>query len=251
MRPKFIVGNWKMHGLLFETHTLLGQLTEAGASFERVEIVVCPPFTALFVAKQELEHSRIKLGAQNCYLGSDGAFTGEISPSMLVDMGCEYVILGHSERRQIFGETDELVARKIFAALEAALTPIVCIGETEEQRENNQTESVLSRQIGQSLSKITSAEVGKLIIAYEPIWAIGTGKTATPGQAQQTHAFIRAELRKKFGSVANDMRILYGGSIKPENAEALFREPDIDGGLVGGASLNATSFLSIIEAAGA
>ncbi len=249
--PKFIVGNWKMHGSLSETHTLLGQLTEAGASFERVEIVVCPPFTALFVAKQELEHSRIKLGAQNCYIGSDGAFTGEISPSMLVDMGCEYVILGHSERRQFFGETDELVARKIFAALEAALTPIVCIGETEEQRESNQSESVLSRQIGQSLSKITSAEAGKLIIAYEPIWAIGTGKTATPRQAQQTHAFIRAELRKKFGSVANDMRILYGGSIKPENAEALFREPDIDGGLVGGASLNATSFLSIIEAAGA
>ena len=250
LRHKLLVGNWKMHGTLPETHKLLVQLTEAGASFERVEIVVCPPYTSLFVAKQELENSHIKLGAQNCYIGREGAFTGEISTAMLVDVGCEYVILGHSERRQFFGESDALVAQKTHAAIDAGLIPIVCIGETEEQKENHQTESVLSHQLRQSLNSITRADAGKLLIAYEPVWAIGTGKTAATSQAQETHAFIREELRKKFGSVANDMRILYGGSIKPENAEALFREPDIDGGLVGGASLNATSFLSIIKAAG-
>lgn len=250
MRPKLIAGNWKMHGTLKEARSLLFALTEKIKVVpDGTEVVVCPPFTALGVAKQSLESSSIKLGAQNCYMGSEGAFTGEISPNMLLDIGCEYVILGHSERRTLFGETDDLVARKISAAQRVGLIPIVCVGETEEQRENDQTESVLSRQIDQSLAGITIANEAKLVVAYEPIWAIGTGKTATPEQAQQAHAFIRNKLRKKFGSLADDMRILYGGSIKPENALALFREPDIDGGLVGGASLDATAFLAIIAAA--
>ncbi|MFI5201039.1 MAG: triose-phosphate isomerase [Candidatus Kapaibacterium sp.] len=248
MRPKLIAGNWKMYGTLKETRTLLLQLTNGSSASDSVEIAVCPPFTALFVAKQELEHSHIKLGAQNCYIGREGAFTGEISPVMLVDIGCEYVILGHSERRQFFGESDDLISQKTRVALDAGLIPIVCIGETEEQRTNDDTESVLSRQIRQSLNKITSVEAAKLIIAYEPVWAIGTGKTAAPEQAQQAHAFIREELRKKFGSLAESIRILYGGSVKPENAEALFQETDIDGGLVGGASLDAVAFLAIIAA---
>ncbi|HZK77016.1 MAG TPA: triose-phosphate isomerase, partial [Candidatus Kapabacteria bacterium] len=239
MRPKLIAGNWKMHGTLKETRKLLIPLCEKSSAFKRVEVAVCPPFTSLFIAKQQLGNSHIKLGAQNCYLGSEGAFTGEISTAMLVDIGCEYVILGHSERRQFFGESDELISKKIRAALVAGLKPIVCIGETEEQRANDQTESVLSRQISQSLNGMTTAEAEKLVIAYEPIWAIGTGKTATPDQAQDAHAFIRKELGKTFGSLAEDMRILYGGSVKPENADTLFREPDIDGGLVGGASLDA------------
>jgi len=249
MRPKLLVGNWKMHGTVEAARKLLSQLTEADSLFERAEVVVCPPFTLLSIAMHALEGSRIKLGAQNCYIRSEGAFTGEISPAMLVDIGCEYVILGHSERRQYFGESDDLIAKKIRAALDAGLTPIVCIGETEKQRENNDTESVLSRQIGQSLNGITIGDAEKLTIAYEPVWAIGTGKTATPEQAQQAHSFIRQELRKKFGGIAEKMLILYGGSMKPENADALFREPDIDGGLVGGASLDANAFIAIIEAA--
>ncbi len=238
-----------MHGTLKEARKLLFQLTEEfGTVPERVEIAVCPPFTALQIAKEVLEDSRIKLGAQNCYIGREGAFTGEISPAMLVDMGCQYVILGHSERRQYFGETDELVSRKLRSAMDHSLRPIVCIGETESQRKNGEMESVLLKQISGSLATADASDAANITIAYEPVWAIGTGKTATPEQAQQAHAFIREELRKKFGSLANDMRILYGGSIKRENAKALFQKPDIDGGLVGGATLDAQQFLAIIAA---
>jgi len=248
--PKLIVGNWKMHGTLKETRKLLFQLTvEWGKSCEGVKVAVCPPFTSLFVAKQELGNSAIKLGAQNCYVGHEGAFTGEISSSMLVDIGCEYVILGHSERRQVFGELDDLVSKKLRAALDIALKPIVCIGETESEREAKQTEPVLLRQIAGSLASTEASDAPNIIIAYEPIWAIGTGKTATVEQAESAHIFIREQLRKKFGAHADEILLLYGGSIKPENAEALFRSPNVDGGLVGGASLDATSFIAIIEAA--
>ncbi len=195
---KLIVGNWKMHGTLKETRKQLFSLTEqVGTVPGMVEIVMCPPFTALSTAKQALEGSRIKLGAQNCYLGREGAFTGEISPAMLVDLGCEYVILGHSERRQYFGETDALVTRKLRSALDNALKPIVCIGETEAERLNDATESVLLRQLAESLASIDAADAANVTIAYEPVWAIGTGNTATPNQAQQVHHFIRAELRKE------------------------------------------------------
>jgi triosephosphate isomerase len=250
MRPKLIVGNWKMNGTLKETRKLLLQLTvEWTTKCEAIEVAVCPPFTTLMIAKHALEESSMMLGAQNCYIGESGAFTGEISPAMLADLGCTYIILGHSERRTIFGETDDLVSKKLRAALDAKLIPIVCIGESEEQREKGETESILSRQIDQSLAGMTMDDAAKLVIAYEPVWAIGTGKTATPEQAQSAHAFIRADLRKKFGTLADDMRILYGGSVKPDNARTLFAEPDIDGGLIGGASLDASAFIAIVEAA--
>jgi triosephosphate isomerase (TIM) len=250
MRPKLIVGNWKMNGTLKETRKLLFQLSvEWTPKCYGSEVVVCPPFTMLLIAKHTLEETSIKLGAQNCYTGNSGAFTGEISPAMLVDMGCTYVILGHSERRTIFGETNDLVSKKLRAALDAKLIPIVCIGESEEERAGNGTEAVLLRQISESLATINANDAAKVVIAYEPIWAIGTGKTATPDEAQSAHAFIRGDLQKKFGSIASDMRILYGGSVKPDNARELFAEPDIDGGLIGGASLDASAFIAIVEAA--
>ncbi len=239
-----------MNGTLKETRKLLFQLTvEWTTKCEAHEVVVCPPFTALLIAKHALEETSMKYGAQNCYIGESGAFTGEISAAMLAELGCTYVILGHSERRTIFGETDELVSRKIRAALDANLIPIVCIGESEEQREKGETESVLSLQLDQSLSGMKTPDAQKLVMAYEPVWAIGTGKTATPEQARSAHAFIRSELNKKFGSIASDIRILYGGSVKPDNARTLFAEPDIDGGLIGGASLDASAFIAIVEAA--
>jgi len=239
-----------MNGSLKETRKLLFQLSvEWTTKCEVHEVAVCPPFTTLLIAKHALEETSMKYGGQNCYIGTSGAFTGEISPAMLAELGCTYVILGHSERRTIFGETDELVSKKLRAALDAKLIPILCIGESEEHRENDQWKSVLSRQIDQSLAGITMDDAAKLVIAYEPIWAIGTGKTATPDEAQSAHAFIRAELRKKYGALADDIRILYGGSVKPDNARAIFAEPDIDGGLIGGASLDASAFIQIVEAA--
>ena len=250
MRPKLIVGNWKMNGTLKETRKLLFQLTALWTTkCEAHEVAVCPPFTTLLVTKHELEETSTKYGAQNCYIGESGAFTGEISAAMLADLGCTYVILGHSERRTIFGETDELVSKKLRTALDAKLIPIVCIGESERERAGNETEAVLLRQISESLATINANDASKVVIAYEPIWAIGTGKTATPDEAQSAHAFIRAELRKRFGNLADNMRILYGGSMKPDNARALFAEPDIDGGLIGGASLDASAFIAIVEAA--
>ena len=250
MRAKFICGNWKMNGTLRESRKLLFQLcTDWDDAFNGVEVAVCPPFTALYEAKLELEDSKIKLGAQNCYIGDSGAFTGEISAAMIVELGCEYVILGHSERRTIFNEQDELIAIKARAALDAGLKPIVCIGETEDERKNDETEAVLAHQIAGSLAAIEASDVATITIAYEPVWAIGTGKTATPTQAQEVHAFIRSELRKKFGDLADAITIQYGGSIKPENASQLLSQPDIDGGLIGGASLTADSFFAIVQAA--
>jgi triosephosphate isomerase (TIM) len=247
MRTKLVCGNWKMNGTIKETRKLLFQVAvEWGKKCDGVEVAVCPPFTGLLVAQDELQTSHIKLGAQNCYVGETGTFTGEVSATMLADLGCTYVILGHSERRTIFAEGDELIAKKVRSALDAGLHVILCIGETESERTNNATEAVLAKQIAGSLATATSAE--NITIAYEPVWAIGTGKTATPEMAQDAHKFIRAELAKKFGDATN-IRILYGGSVKPENARTLFSQPDIDGGLIGGASLDAAQFISIIEAA--
>jgi triosephosphate isomerase len=250
MRPKLIAGNWKMNGTVKETRKLLFQLSvEWTPKCHGTEVAVCPPFTTLLIAKHTLDETPIKLGAQNCYIGEKGPFTGEISPQMLVDIGCTYVILGHSERRASFGEDDALISRKLRAALDARLKPILCIGETENERQTNQTEAVLLRQMGGSLAAIGAKDAPNVVIAYEPVWAIGTGKTATPDEAQAAHEFIRRELRNRFGTLAEAMQIIYGGSIKPENAQSLFKCPDIDGGLVGGASLDAAAFIAIIEAA--
>ena len=239
-----------MNGTLKETRKLLFQLSvEWTPKCHDIEVAVCPPFTMLLIAKHALDETSIKLGAQNCYCEEKGAFTGEIAPAMLAELGCTYVILGHSERRTIFGETDNLVSKKLRSALDAKLTPIICIGESESERTGNETEAVLLRQISESLATINANDAAKVVIAYEPIWAIGTGKTATPDEAQSAHAFIRADLQKKYGSIASDIRILYGGSVKPDNARALLAEPDIDGGLIGGASLDASAFIAIVEAA--
>jgi triosephosphate isomerase len=239
-----------MNGSLCETRKLIFQLgTDWEESFDGIEIAICPPFTALNEAKLELEDFKIKLGAQNCYIGNRGAFTGEISASMLSEIGCTYVILGHSERRTIFEERDDLVARKLRSALDAGLKPILCIGETDAERQKGDMEEVLLRQIVGSLASADAADAANITIAYEPVWAIGTGKTATPEQAQEAQAFIRSELRRKFGNLAETIIIQYGGSIKPENAFELFSQPDIDGGLIGAASLSADSFLAIIRAA--
>ena len=247
---KLIVGNWKMNGTVEETRKLLFQIrVEWSEECGNVEVAVCPPFTALIVARHELQQTGIKFGAQNCHFEKLGAFTGEISPIMLSELGCSYVILGHSERRTIFGETDELVSKKVRAALDAKLIPIVCIGETETEREANQTENVLLKQLTGSLASVNKNDIGRIVLAYEPVWAIGTGKTATPEQAQSAHAFIRTELTKKFGESAGAVRTLYGGSMKPTNARELFAQPDIDGGLIGGASLDAESFVDIVRSA--
>ncbi|HEY3876898.1 MAG TPA: triose-phosphate isomerase [Candidatus Kapabacteria bacterium] len=250
MPQKLIVGNWKMNGTVEETRKLLFQLrVEWSDECDPIEVAVCPPFTALIVARHELHGTGIAFGAQNCYAEMKGAFTGEISPAMLKELGCTYVILGHSERRTIFGETDELISRKLCAALEEKLIPILCIGETEAERADNQTEKVLLQQLTSSLALVTASDLENLVIAYEPIWAIGTGKTATPEEAEASHAFIRSELKKKFGDAAGTIPLLYGGSVKPANARELFQQPDIDGGLIGGASLDAEGFVEIVRAA--
>ncbi len=250
MRSKLIAGNWKMHGTIKETRKLILQLAvEWKKSCEQVEVLVCPPFTSLIVARHELEMSHIKLGAQNCFTGIDGAYTGEISATMLAEIGCSYVIVGHSERRTIFAETDDLVSRKVRSVLDAKLNAIVCIGESEAQRTSGETEAVLSRQLKGSLAGLSASDIVSVTIAYEPVWAIGTGKTASPEVAETAHRFVRSELETLFPGTSENVRILYGGSIKAENAVSLFSQPNIDGGLVGGASLDAEGFIDIIQAA--
>ncbi len=211
-------------------------------------IVVCPPFTALYEVSKEISKSNISLGAQDLFWEGEGAFTGAISPKMIKDAGCSYVIIGHSERRQYFYETDEGVNKKIFGALKFNLTPIVCIGETLEEREKGKTFTVLDTQIREGFKNLMKEQMLKIVIAYEPVWAIGTGKTATPNQAQEAHNYIRKKLEGAFGSdTASQIRILYGGSVKPENIKDLMAEIDIDGALVGGASLDPDSFAKIVK----
>jgi triosephosphate isomerase len=247
-RRKFICGNWKMHKTSAEAVALVRELRRRLNT--QVQIAVAPPFTALSKVKEALMGSPIQLFAQNCHYEKQGAFTGEISAPMLAEVGCDGVILGHSERRQYFGESDEGVNKKIKAALEAGLHPIVCVGETLQEREANHTWEVVSGQLRGALAGLAPVQIGKLTLAYEPVWAIGTGKTATTGQAQEVHGQIRGFLREMAGpQTAEAVRIQYGGSVKPDNAAELLGQPDIDGALVGGASLKVDDFARIVAGA--
>ncbi len=250
MRKKVIAGNWKMNNDLSGTVNLISEIKNKYESSENVKVIVSPPYTSLETARELLKDSDIGLSAQNMYFEDSGAYTGEISGQMLKSVGCEYVILGHSERRTIFKESDDMINKKIRKALEIGLIPIFCIGETLEEREANITREIVERQIREGLREISESELNDLIIAYEPVWAIGTGKTATPGQAQEVHNFIRNLISELYSSnLADNLTIQYGGSVKPENAAELLGQADIDGALVGGACLKADSFVGIIKSA--
>jgi triosephosphate isomerase (TIM) len=248
MRRPIIVGNWKMHKTTTEAVALVKALRSSVAQVHDVDIGVAPPYTALMVVAEALRGSTIFVTAQNMHWEPQGAFTGEISAAMLSDIGCTRVIVGHSERRQYFAETDATVNKKLRAALNAQLDPILCIGETLDQREGNATFSVLEQQVRQGLADIAAESMSRVVIAYEPIWAIGTGKTATPAQAQEVHAFIRSLLGELYGkALADEVRIQYGGSVNAGNIHTLMTQPDVDGALVGGASLEASSFEQIVS----
>lgn len=250
MRRKFVAGNWKMFTTSDTARQLATAVVRGLGEEQRVTVAVCPPFPYLPVVAEVLKSSRLALGAQNCFHEKEGAFTGEVSPAMLVDVGCRYVILGHSERRHKLGETDAFINRKVHAARAAGLEVILCLGETLQERQANHTEKVLESQLSGSLAGLDAAALRRVVLAYEPVWAIGTGQNATPEQAQQAHAFIRGQIRKRFGEdSASALPIQYGGSVKPDNAASLFGQPDVDGGLIGGASLNADHFLAIVRAA--
>ena len=249
MRKKIVAGNWKMNKTRAETATLIAGIKTEVASLGAAEVVVGVPFTDLDVAAQAIKGSAILLAAQNVHWAEKGAFTGEISAAMLKELGVTYVIIGHSERRQYFGETDETVNKRAKAALAAGLKPIVCVGETLAEREGGQMKAVVERQVRAGLAGLQGADWDKLVIAYEPVWAIGTGKTASTAQAQEVHAFIRQLLGELAGAAAATIRIQYGGSMKPDNAKDLMSQPDIDGGLIGGASLEAKSFADIVRGA--
>jgi triosephosphate isomerase (TIM) len=247
-RKKLIAANWKMYKNPTQTKEFFRDFLPLISGHDRDEIAVCPPFVDLHAALELAKGSQVTIGAQNVYWKDEGAFTGEISPSMLVAIGCTHVIIGHSERRQYFGETDDTVNLKLKAALENGLTPITCVGEVLEEREAGLTEDVLRRQCLRAFHTISAKKAAKLVIAYEPVWAMGTGKTATPQMASDAHALIRGEAAKAFGQeFADKLRILYGGSVKPENAKALMSEEEIDGALVGGASLDPKSFAAIVK----
>ncbi|HAJ56662.1 MAG TPA: triose-phosphate isomerase [Candidatus Omnitrophica bacterium] len=248
MRRKLIAGNWKMNKITTEAIELANGLKRELYKIDDVDIVVCPPFTSLEEVSEIIYESNIKLGAQNMHWEDNGAFTGEIAPAMLKDLGCKFVILGHSERRQYFHETNEIVNKKTKAALKHNLTPIVCVGETLQEREAGKAFDVIQDHVYNSLEGLTSEETDEVIIAYEPVWAIGTGKTATPEQAQEVHHFIRGLLKKKYSEeLAEAIIILYGGSVKPANTKELVGQKDIDGALVGGASLEIKSFSEIVK----
>ncbi|MDX1947570.1 MAG: triose-phosphate isomerase [Pirellulaceae bacterium] len=250
MRKKFIAGNWKMNTTRADGVALAAAIAKGVGTATDVEVAVCPPSLYLAAIGQAIAGSSVGLGAQNCYHEAKGAFTGENSPAMLVDVGCKYVILGHSERRAIFKETSADVAKKVLAALAAGLTPIVCVGETLDERKANRTTAVVREQIEGSLAGLSPEQVLKLVIAYEPVWAIGTGVVATPEQAEEVHADLRKLLETRYTTeVAASVRIQYGGSVNAENAATLLSQPNIDGALVGGASLKADGFLAIIAAA--
>jgi len=248
MRHPFIAGNWKMFKTVHEAVVYVKEFRSLVKDIEDVEIVVAPTFTAVHACAEAARNSRVGIAAQNLHWEREGAFTGEISGPMIKEAGAEYVIIGHSERRTLFGETDEAVNRKVRAAIAANLIPIACIGETLAEREAGATLSVLDRQIKAGFDGITGDQVGALVIAYEPVWAIGTGRTATAGQAQEAHAHIRQRLRQWFGGAAADeCHVIYGGSVKPDNTKELLGQPDVDGALVGGASLDIKSFFEIVS----
>ena len=247
MRTKFIAGNWKMYTSGATARQLAAAIVAGVAPSPRVRVGVFPPFSYLQAVAEVVRGSPVQLGGQNCYCEVEGAFTGEVSPAMLLDVGCQWVILGHSERRHKLGETDEFINRKVKAALQAGLQVIVCIGETLEERQAGQVEAVFTRQIGGSLAGITAEQMGRVVLAYEPVWAIGTGHIATPEQAQTAHRWIREHVAKLWGrKTADALTIQYGGSAKPENVKTLLVQPDVDGALVGGANLKADQFLAII-----
>jgi triosephosphate isomerase (TIM) len=246
-RVPFIAGNWKLNKTVADSLALVTEIKNAVASVRDVEVAVAPVFTALQAVGKHLQGTAIGLAAQDCYWEDSGAFTGQVSVPLLKDVGCTYVIVGHSERRQYFGETDAGVNRKARAVLKHGLKPIICIGETLQERDANQTLAVVGRQLHGALEGMTVDEVRRVVIAYEPVWAIGTGRNATPAQAQEVHAFIRKELRSRFAEAADEVRIQYGGSVKPDNVSVLMAEPDIDGALVGGASLTADSFIKLVR----
>jgi len=268
MRQPFVAGNWKMFTNATTARELAAAVAKGAAGIvawksppagvvhrelsgpvSPVRVAVCPPFPYLGVVADALRGGSVELGAQNCYPEKEGAFTGEVSPAMLVDVGCRWVILGHSERRHVLGENDAFINRKIKAALAAGLGVIFCVGETLREREENRTEAVLETQLAGGLDGLDTPAVAKIVVAYEPFWAIGTGRNATPEQAQQAHAFIRSQISRRFGEeTARALPIQYGGSVKPENAAALLGQPDVDGALVGGASLKAEQFLAIVRA---
>jgi triosephosphate isomerase len=248
MRQMIVAGNWKMNGTIDETEKLINGLLTGNSKNDKVKVVVCPPYTSLLTASRLLKGSHIGLGAQDMSEHEKGAYTGEISPRMLLTVGASFVILGHSERRQYHAETDKLVNAKAKLALGAGLTPIICVGELLSEREEGRTEAVVGAQVEGTLSGMTADDLKKVVIAYEPVWAIGTGKTATPEMAQEVHAFIREKLAVKDKAAAGVVPILYGGSVKPDNAQGLHSQPDIDGSLVGGASLKADDFIAIINA---
>jgi triosephosphate isomerase len=249
VRRKFVCGNWKMHKTVGEAVALVGELRAGLADAAAVQVAVAPPYTALHAVAGALAGSPVELAAQEVHWEAQGAFTGAVSPAMLADVGCRHAIVGHSERRQLFGETDEGVRRKVAALFAANVLPIVCVGETLAEREAVRTLEVVERQVRAALAGLPAAALGSLTVAYEPVWAIGTGKTATSGQAQEVHAAIRNILRELGGSAGDAVRILYGGSVKPENAAELMSQPDVDGALVGGASLKAKDFIAFVKGA--
>jgi triosephosphate isomerase len=249
MRPLLIAGNWKMNGLLAEARELATALRQSLERQEKPEILVCPPFLALAAVAEILKGTPVKIGAQDFHWEAKGAFTGEVSAAMIKEAGCTHVLIGHSERRHILGETHEMVNRKTKAALAAGLTPIVCVGELLEERNMGATNEVLDRQVAKGFDGLTGDDLLKTVIAYEPVWAIGTGKTATPRQASEVHQYVRKLISKRAGpAVADAVRILYGGSVTADNAKELLAEEGIDGALVGGASLKADSFVRIVRA---
>ncbi len=251
MRTKVVAGNWKMNKDFRQTEELIEELKKSvNFDLQGVKVILCPPFTSLELANRLVKGTPFALGGQNMYFEDEGAFTGEVAPGMLKSVGCQYVILGHSERRQYFGETDEFINKKVRKALASGLIPIVCVGETLRQREQNITEQIVTTQVRGVLKDVSAEKVEKLILAYEPVWAIGTGKNAKPQQAEEVHLLIRRLVSELFGAATADRVIIqYGGSVKAENAGDLLWQPNVDGALVGGACLKADSFLAIIKAA--
>jgi triosephosphate isomerase len=250
MRKPFVAGNWKMNTTAASAQQLAEALVQKVGKEDRVEVAVCPPFPYLVRVAAALHGSKIALGAQNCHPDNKGAFTGEVSPTMLVDVGCKWVIVGHSERRHLLGETDDFIRRKLVGALNAGLHVIFCVGETLSQRKANETDMIIETQLVGTLEGIAGDKMARVVIAYEPVWAIGTGVNATPDQAEQVHEFIRGWLDGQFGNTAaTATRIVYGGSVNPGNAPNLMTQPNVDGALVGGASLVADDFVKIIQAA--
>jgi len=250
VRTPLIAGNWKMYKTVAEAEQFIQALLPRVSSADRVEVAICPPYLALQAMVDSARGSRVQVYAQNMHYAEEGAFTGEVAPGMLVELGVQGVILGHSERREHFGETDRALALKIPAALEAGLQPILCVGESEDERERGDTERKLRHQVQEDLARLDSSRLGEVVIAYEPIWAIGSGRVATAEEAQDAIAFVRALVADRSRQEADRTRILYGGSVKPENARELLELPDVDGALVGGASLEAESFAALVAAAG-